>query len=167
MELKSVRNVFLGAFAVAVFATTGVNASAKWTRTHAFDCTTLGGSPRDTSYALYNNSTTSEMVALCAVSDTDRFLKQNITTLNIHGWDGHDSLRVEAMACRSRWSTTGGGCSPIVRSATGRQHFTLKPSLSQWTSSTYADFGYIWVRIPRKHSNGGISSLRGYYTFGT
>jgi hypothetical protein len=167
MELRSVRNAFLTAFVLAALAATGANATAKWTRTHAFDCKTLGGSPRDTSWALYNDSTTSEMVALCAISDTDRFHKQNITTLNIHGWDGHDYLSTAAMACRSLWHTTGGGCSPMVFSSYGRQHFTLSPNTNQWTSSTAADFGYVWVRIPRKHSNGGISSLRGIYTYGS
>lgn len=51
-----------------------MDAEAKWTRTHAFDCKTLGGTPIDMSFALFNDSTTQNMVALCAVSDTDYFL---------------------------------------------------------------------------------------------
>lgn len=155
---------FVMALVISAVGTMPITVNAKWTRTHASDCTTLGGQPIDTSYAIYNNSTTQEMVLLCAVHDDDRFLKQNVTTLNIHGWDGHDTIRAGAMACRSLWYTTGGGCSSMVQSAVGRQHFTLSPSLNQWTSSTTADFGYVWVRIPRKL--GGISSLRGYYTAG-
>ncbi|MCI0667405.1 MAG: hypothetical protein L0Y43_05050 [Methylococcaceae bacterium] len=138
-----------------------LEANAKWTRTHAFDCKTLGGGPIDTSFALFNGHISQEMVALCAVSDDDRFLKQNITTLNVHGFDGHTSLRAGAMACRSLWSVTGGSCGSMAQSATFQENYTLRPSLSQWTSST-ADFGYLWVRIPRLGA--AMSSLRGYFT---
>lgn len=157
---------FVVALTIAFVGSVPIMADAKWTRTHGFDCKTLEGAPIDTSYALYNNSTTQEMVALCAVFDTDYFLKQNITTLNVHGWDGHDTIRAGAMACRSLWYTTGGSCGTMSQSASGKEHYTLRPSLSQWSSTTTGDFGYLWVSIPRRQT-GGISSLRGYYTAGT
>lgn len=160
-----IMKVFLIALVVASVGTMPFTANAKWTRTHASDCTTLGGMPIDTSWAIHNNSTTQDMVFLCAINDDDRFLKQNVNILNIHGWDGHSQRSVSAMACRSLWHTTGGGCSSMTQSATGRQHYTLKPALNQWVNTTTGDFGYVWIRIPRKMT-GGISSLRGYYTAG-
>jgi hypothetical protein len=165
-DLKTFISVFIATFLVTVSAVFPQMATAKWTRTHASSCMTLGGAPIDTSYAIYNNSTSAEMYALCAVDDSDYLLKQNLTTLNIHGWDGNSTLKAGAMACRSLWHTTGGSCGTLVETAVGQQHFTLQPSRSQWNSSTTADFGYIWVRLPRKETTGGISSLRGFYTFG-
>lgn len=100
VDIQFVRAAMI-ALTVTLLGSVANPADAEWTRTHASDCKTLGGAPIDTSYAIYNNSTTQEMVFLCAVHDDDRFLKQNITTLNIHGWDGHSSLQASAMACRS------------------------------------------------------------------
>lgn len=160
-----IMKAFLIALVVASVGTMPLTANAKWTRTHASDCTTLGGIPIDTSWAMYNNSTIQDMVFLCAINDDDRFLKQNVHTLNIHGWDGHSQRRVSAMTCRSLWHTTGGGCSAMVQSAAENQHYTLRPALNQWNNATTGDFGYVWVRIPRKTTS-GISSLRGYYTAG-
>lgn len=137
-------------------------AEAKWTRTHASKCMSLGGAPLDMSFAIWNNSTVSSMVLLCPISDTDYLLKGNLNTLNIHGLDANPTVNVDAMACRSTWWTTGGGCSPMVSSPTGTSDYTLRPNLSVWNGTT-ADFGYAWVRLPIK-SGTSLSSLRGFYT---
>jgi hypothetical protein len=142
----------------------GGTADAKWTRTHAFDCKTFGGTPSDTAYALYNLSTTQEMFAVCPVSDTDYLRKGNLTTLNVHVWDGHESLRTSARACYSLYHTTGGACGAADQSPVGTAHDTLRPSLSEWHGGTTAHFGYVWVRVPRRSR--GTSSLRGYFTAG-
>jgi hypothetical protein len=143
-----------------------MEADAKWTRTHAFDCKTLDGTPIDTRFAFFNNSTTYEMVVLCAVPDTDYFMKQNIRNLNVHGFNGHSSRQVAARACRSFFSTTGGTCGAITTSAVGRGDYTLRPDIyGLWISSSQADFGYFLLFLPwKKGSN--ISSFRGYYTDG-
>lgn len=141
-------------------------AEAKWTRTHASACTSVNTTlaPYDTSYALWNNSTSTTMTLLCDLSDTDYLRKTALTTLNIHGKDGNASSNVDAMVCRSNWATTGGGCSAVVSSPTGTPDFTLQPNLSVLSGRT-ADFGYIWVRLPPKVGT-SRSGLRGFYTAG-
>lgn len=151
----------VGSFAAALQP--GV-VEAKWTRTHASACmsvnTTLA--PYDTSYAVWNNSTTTTMTLLCDLSDTDYLAKTALTTLNIHGKDGSSTRNVDAMACRSNWSTTGGACSAVVSSPTGTSDYTLKPNLSVFSGRT-ADFGYVWVRLPPKIGS-SRSGLRGFFT---
>ena len=169
MKRQSVASVL----AVSLIALVGLggplSANAKWERTHAFDCKTLGGSPAIADFSLFNASTSAlfnasagqDMVVLCAIPDDDRFPKEKIARVNVHGYDGHTSLRVGAMACRSLWSGTGGSCGPMAQSASSQENYLLRPSLSQWTSSTRNDFGYLWVRIPRKGA--AMSSVRGYF----
>ena len=160
--------LFILSFSLVAISGLAINANAKWTRTHATDCTTIGGTVMDVNWAIHNDSSTQSMVILCAVSDTDRFLKENITTLNLHGYDDHTGVGAQAMACRSLWSATGGSCgSMAITSNPFLGNFTLSPSLSQWTSATRADFGYIFLRIPQKQGTAYRSSFRGYYTSGT
>ena len=110
------------------------------------------------------------MVFLCAVSDTDRFLKQNVNTLNVHGLDNHSGVTASAMACRSLYYTTGGSCGAMDSSskygANYYGNFTLTPSLSQWSSATTYDFGYVYLRIPKIESGIYKSNFRGYFTSG-
>jgi hypothetical protein len=153
------------ALALALIASLAMDVDAKWTRNHASACTTYKGTLVDTGFAFFNDSTTQVMALLCAVSDTDRFLKQNVTQLNVHGLDGHSSMNAGAMVCRSFFHTTGGSCGPAHQSS-GVQDYTLQPSLSQWTSSTTADFGYLYVTIPPRQGTSNRSSFRGYYTQG-
>jgi len=154
-------------FSLVTISGLALSANAKWTRTHASDCTTIGGQVVDTNYSLRNESGTQDMVFLCAVSDTDRFLKKNVSTLNIHGLDNHSGANASAMACRSLWATTGGSCGAMSSSSVpGFGNFTLTPSLSQWNSSTIGDFGYVYLRIPKKQSGRYRSNFRGYYTSG-
>src|SRR5262245_3231723 len=126
MKKRSIKAYCL-ALALALMTSFAMDAEAKWTRTHAFDCKTLGGAPVDTAFALHNDSTTAEMIALCAIADTDYFLKQNMTELNVHLFAGHASIPAAAMACRSLWSTTGGACGPMASSSVVRQNATLQP----------------------------------------
>ena len=160
--------LFILSFSLVAICGVTVNANAKWTRTHAADCTTIGGSAMDTNYAIHNNSSTQEMVVLCAVSDTDRFQKENITTLNLHGYDDHTGAGATAMACRSLWYAVGGSCGASTSTSSAfLGNFTLSPSLSQWTAATRADFGYIYLRLPAKQGSAWRSSFRGFYTYGT
>lgn len=152
----------LSAVAAALF-TYGAAADAAWTRTHAFDCTTFGGSPADAGYALRNNSTTGEMYVLCAVTDTSWYAKQNISRVNIHGYDGNSSLRAGALACYATYYAAGGACGAQVQSAVGTGQMTLSPPTTVWTSSTAAHFGYLWIRVPRWAAS-GVSYVRGYFT---
>lgn len=164
--LNSVK-LFTISFCFILVSGLALSANAKWTRTHSSDCTTIGGQVVDINYSIHNYHSTQDMVFNCAVSDTDRFLKQNVTTLNIHGLDNHSGDNASAMACRSLWYTTGGSCGAMA--STGVSYFgnfTLSPSLSQWSSGTVADFGYIYLRIPNVESGIWRSNFRGYYTSG-
>ncbi len=156
---------FLSVCALAVtLQSTAVE--AKWTRTHASACMSVNSTaaPYDTSYAVWNNSTSAVMTLLCDLSDTDYLGKTALTTLNIHGKDGSSSSNVDAMVCRSNWASTGGACSAVVSSPTGTSDYTLQPNLSVLSGRT-ADFGYIWVRLPQKVGS-SRSGLRGFYTAG-
>lgn len=159
--------LFVISFSLIAVCGFGLNANAKWTRTHASGCTTIGGTVLDTNYSIHNDSGTQDMVFLCAVSDTDRFLKENVNTLNIHGLDNHSAATASAMACRSLWATSGGSCGAMASTGSASfGDFTLSPSLSQWSSATTADFGYVYLRIPSKQSGIWRSNFRGYYTAG-
>ena len=151
------------ALALTLFASLAMDVEAqRWTKTHAFDCTTLGGTPLDTGYALHNDSPTQDMIALCAIADTNFFPKGSIITLDVHGFDGNTSQSAAAQACRSTLGTTGGGCGPMATtSVTGTGDYMLKPSLQQWTIATINDVGYVWVRIPYKQGS-SRSHFRGY-----
>lgn len=136
-------------------------------RKHASSCLALGGTPIDTSYAVFNNSTTATLTMLCDIEDTASSLKQNTTNLNIHGYDGHNTQQVQAKACYSTYGATGGNCGSGVFSATGRANYTLSPPWSAvWTSSTASDFGYIVVWLPPKDGT-NASSLRGFWHTGS
>jgi hypothetical protein len=167
-QAKPVIRAFGAAFLSACALMLGAHttpAEAKWTRTHASGCIAVNPglrSPYDVSFALWNDSTTGEMTLLCPLSDTDYLPKTSLTSLNIHGKDGHPSRNVDAMLCRSNWASTGGGCSAIVSSPTGTADYTLQPNRSILTGRT-TDFAYVWVRLPRK-SGSSRSGLRGFYT---
>ena len=138
---------------------------AKWTRSHASGCISVSPgwvAPYDVSFAIWNDSTRTDMKLLCPLSDTDYLPKTSLTTLNIHGKDGSSNRNVDAMLCRSNWASTGGGCSSIVSSPTGTSEYTLQPSRSILTGRT-ADFAYIWVRLPPKIGT-SRSGLRGFFT---
>ncbi len=156
--------LFLAVTSLLVLAFMPARADAKWTRSHVYNCRSFGGAPIDHAWALKNDSTSSSMFVLCDITDDDRFLKEQITTLNIHGRDGSTVDSPSAMVCRSTWWTVGGACGPQTSSPTGDvTNITLKPSLSQWTASTRADFGYIWMRLPARQGS-SQSSLNGFFT---
>ena len=161
------------AFAYSILAICGLTvalqpttAEAKWERTHASACMSVNSTvhPFDTAYAVWNDSTTTDVTLLCALPDTDYLAKTALTALNIHGKDGSSSRNVDAMVCRSNWATTGGGCSAIVSSPTGTPDYTLAPNRSVLAGRT-SDFSYVWVRLPPKVGS-SRSGLRGFYTAG-
>lgn len=164
MTKRSTKAAFL---ALALIASLAMSAEAKWTRTHASACYTAGsaGIPSGAgNFSIYNTSTTQDMIVSCPVPDTDYFLKQNITTLNVHGFNANTITPTLVQACSARWSTFGGSCGSVA-TASAYAQYALQPGLAAWGSANAADFGYLWVRIPR-YQSGGSSSLRGYYTFG-
>ncbi|CAN98689.1 MULTISPECIES: hypothetical protein [Sorangium] len=116
--------------------------------------------------AISNSSTSGAESVSCPVTDDDRFRKQDIATLNIHGYNGGISIsgqsaEVDASTCVQYYGSTGGACTTPV-STSGNGNYTLSPPLTYWTSSNYADFGYIRIKLPPKGTN--ASTVRGYYT---
>jgi hypothetical protein len=117
-------------------------------------------------HAITNTSSTAGEAVVCPVTDDDRFRKQDISTLNIHGYNNNVTIsgivhRVEASTCVAYYGSTGGACTTPV-SASGTGNYMLSPPTTYWTSSYYADFGYILVDLPP--SGSANSTLRGYYT---
>jgi hypothetical protein len=150
--------------AAGAATTTGV-AVAKWTRTTPWACHVTSGTPLDTSWALQNDSTVSELVALCPIVDSDYLLKENVVTANIHVRDGHSGASARALLCESNYATAGGACSAQVSSGDAFVgNTTLSPSTGAvWSTATQAYFGYIFVGIPAK-SGVSRSNIRGYFT---
>jgi hypothetical protein len=151
------------ALVLALLATPAMDVEAKWTRTHAFHCKTLGGIPMDTAYGLHNDSSDQDMIALCAIADTSDFMKGNIKTLNVHGYAGHRAYSMLAMSCNATFFTAGGFCGAQASSNPYTGDVTLSPYPQAVWPSHDADFGYLWVLIPRKDGS-TRSSFRGYYT---
>ncbi len=166
--IRSLMFAVVGALSLG-FISHSTPAEAKWTRTHASDCIAVRPvtnwiAPFDITFGLWNDSTKSPMILLCALSDTDYLPKGALKSVNIHGKDGHPTQNVDAMVCRSNWFTTGGACSPIVSSPTGTPDYTLQPNLTAIQgAANVANFAYIWVRLPPK-AKGVRSGLRGFYT---
>ena len=159
---RSTKAAFL---ALALLASLAMSAEAKWTRTHASACYTAGsaGTPSGAgNWSIYNASATQDMIVSCPVSDTDYFLKQNITILNVHGFNANTITPTLAQACSATWYTFGGSCGSVA-TASAYGQYTLQPGLAAWGSANAADFGFLWMRIPRQQSTAS-SSLRGYYT---
>ncbi|MGK3990846.1 hypothetical protein WME99_47810 [Sorangium sp. So ce136] len=113
--------------------------------------------------AIFNQSTTSAETISCPVTDDDRFRKQDITTLNVHGYNGSTTgVAVEASTCVVFFGATGEACSASV-SSTANGNYTLSPPTTVWSSAHSSDFGFIRVKLPAK-GGATASSVRGYYT---
>jgi hypothetical protein len=148
----------------AVVGTAG-NASAWNVRHHASDCTVFGGAPIDLSMSIQNDSTTSAMVLICPVTDTDTMPKASDVNVNIHGFDNSTVAgtpgAIFAATCRSNWDVVGGACAPqFVSSGVVQVNTSLNHSV--WTPDRYNDFGYAFVSIPAKQGS-FRSSFRGYF----
>ncbi|WP_437937366.1 hypothetical protein [Sorangium sp. So ce341] len=166
---RSIPLFIIGAVVSAALVNSS-DAAALHERVSGTNCSYGNGTPSGTlisiGNAIFNQSTTGAESVSCPVTDDDRFRKHDITTLNIHGYNGGISVsggsaEVEASTCVTFFGSTGGSCSTSVNT-TGNGNYTLSPPLTFWTSAHAADFGYIRVKLPPKGSN--PSSVRGYYT---
>jgi hypothetical protein len=164
--IQRTRALFLVSLCLAaITATTTSEAAAKWTRTTPWACHVLQGTALDTNWALQNDSTTRELVALCPIQDTDYLLKENLDTVNVHVRDGNGSASARALLCEGNYTVAGGACSAASSSGNGFVgNTTLSPSTSgAWSTATRAYFGYVYVAIPAK-TGASRSNFRGYYT---
>ena len=78
MMIKHIASLCLAA--AAAFTTS--DAAARWTRTTPWACHVIQGTALDTNWALQNDSTGSDLVALCPVLDTDYLRKQDLVLNN-------------------------------------------------------------------------------------
>ncbi len=148
-----------------------VTAKAKHRRVHASDCapanssstySTLiyGGIGPWTSSGPGNGQVQGSGTGfVCPIDDDSTFTKHEIETLNVHGYEGSTQQQAYAVACRTSWWGGTGYCGAWgASSISGTGQFTLQPNLGQWSSFSYADFGYVFVGLPN-----GSSSFRGYF----
>lgn len=164
--ISRTRALFIASLCLAaVAATTTSDAEARWTRTTPWACHITQGGVLDTNWALQNDSSSSELVALCPIQDTDYLLKENLTTVNVHVRDGHGNASARALLCESNYTTAGGACSAAATSGNGFVgNFTLSPSTAAvWSAATRPYFGYLLVILPVE-SGSSRSNFRGYYT---
>ncbi|MGK3965248.1 hypothetical protein WMF38_13840 [Sorangium sp. So ce118] len=166
---KSIPLFIIGAVVSSALATSS-DAAALYERVAGTNCAYLNGNPTGAligiAGSIFNNSTTSAENVYCPVTDDDRFRKQDIDTLAVHGYNSGVSISggssaVEASTCVTYYGGGGGACStPATTSGSGE--YSLTPPLTYWTSTYYADFGYIRVKLPAKGA--ATSTVRGYYT---
>jgi hypothetical protein len=157
------RLVFVASALVAGLLTLGTGANAAWTRNHISACrvTPSGGVTFDGHQFWNNNSFNGPLV--CPYVDDSSFLKQDVVTLNFHGYDGSPISNVFANACIQYWNFTGGSCAGQVGSGGGfTGNYTISlGSPSVWTSGNAGHFGYVYVLLPP-----GVlsSSVSGFFT---
>ncbi|WP_437528655.1 hypothetical protein WME79_46135 [Sorangium sp. So ce726] len=166
---KSIPLFIIGAVASAALANAS-DAAALHERVSGANCVYGSGGTNSNlitvGRAIFNTSSTEGEDLSCPVTDDDRFRKQDIVTVNIHGYNSGLLIsgiqhRVEASTCVAFFGGTGGACTtPVTASGTG--DYTLSPPTTHWTSANFADFGYIQVHLPP--SGSPFSSVRGYFT---
>lgn len=159
-------SIFVLAAALGCFLTKSATAEAFWKRRHASSCFYDSFDKDDVWNGFYyvnNNSSTSTVYLVCPVDDDNTTPKQNIVSLNIHGYDGSTSGSVEAKTCVAYWDSNGGTCaSPSGSNASGTGNYALSPSLSRFTSTYAADFGYVNVILPSMDGS-SRSTMRGIF----
>lgn len=167
---------FIISFLFTLFASAGTAAFAKWERHTAAACNLSHYSNLDPVMQLvYDwvgqviNYSTRDAFFICDIEDSDRFSKQNITTLNVHVYDGSTTTSVSAKACVTVFNGWGGSCGSTVSTGnafTGEA--TLQPPMTVWTAANFAQFGYVQVRLPPDvaPAGGDTSAFHGYYISG-
>jgi hypothetical protein len=111
-----------------------------------------------------NYSTVQSWDAHCPVNDDDRFKKEQIVTLNVHGHDNHPTQHVWAWACVTYWGTDGGTCGGSVTSS-GVGNYTLSPPKTGiFDLAHQGDFGYVLLGIPPRNGGDSPSTVRGIFT---
>jgi hypothetical protein len=114
---------------------------------------------------VYNYMARSQ-IFICNVEDTDRAMKENLNTLNVHAYDGSTSDSVYATACYNRYDTRGGGCGASASSgASVVGDVMLTPALTMWSSTYRYHFGYLQVTLPPDvyPAGGDTSSFNGFF----
>jgi hypothetical protein len=167
---KSIPLFIIGAVVSSALANSS-DAAALHERTSGTNCAYGNGTTTGNVIAIggsiANNSTTGAESVSCPVTDDDHFRKEDITTLAVHGYNSGVSISggssaVEVSTCVTYYGGGGGACSTPATSSGSAGNYSLTPSLTYWTSTYYADFGYIRVKLPAMGA--GSSSVRGYYT---
>ncbi len=140
------------------------DSEAAWIRYSGGNCAVYGGSMiSGAAYGTQNDSSTSGMSLQCSITDVDTFRKQDVTTLNVHVYDGNPTAYVQAETCAAFYDGVGGQCSSLAATSySGTGMATLAPSLGAFASAYAADFGYLMVYIAPKYGS-TRSSLRGYF----
>ncbi len=163
---------FIASLVFLLFAGTSTTVFAKWER-HAATACKVSHYARDGSdmrrihdTGNVTNYSTLSIRLICDIEDTDRFSKQEITTLNIHVRDNSSTASIYAKACYTMYNGTGGSCGSTVSSGgafTGEK--VLRVPLTAWTNSTSAQMGYVIVELPADvaPAGGDTSSFHGYY----
>lgn len=162
--------LLLAGFAGGLVGFHAMGASGAWKRIHGGDCQgaepTFDGGHVYWSFGpsglIYQSGSGSPYAsAICPLSEADTFQKTSITGINVHGEDRSTTDGVQAQACFSFWSSTGGNCgSPYASGNSFLGQFTGHPDLSLWGSAHANDFGYIYLRMPAPTVN-GVSSVHG------
>lgn len=165
------KSLFWGGFAVAFVASVPMSASGAWSRHHAQTCAPGNYGSNDIAHVetnpegfLTNEDTCSNCTQylVCEVRDDSDYKKADISTFNVHVYDGNSSANFTARLCISYWNSSGGDCgTSSSTSGTGEQ--TLSPSLSKFTMGNEAHFGFLNLGIPSKGS-GSYSWLKGWYS---
>jgi hypothetical protein len=160
--MKMIATVFVASAMVGAALGTATPANAWWTRTSAAAC--YSDKASTTTVGMINVSSSTANV-YCPANDTSDTAKYTATTLNIHGYDGHNSKQAAAAACVHYWASNGGACGANSYSGTSFVgNFVLTPTLEYWSSSYAGDFGYIYATLPPNSVY--ASTVRGIFIAG-
>lgn len=139
-------------------------------RMSAYYCAPSG--PQSNTSAQYggigvsNFSFTANVTVLCAVAEDTNLRIFNISTLNIHGFDGNSTQGITASVCSQAAFSNGGLCGLTASSGTTfTGNYMISPEREAWGTNFSVDFPYIEVTIPPGGS-AGASTVRGYYAAG-
>jgi hypothetical protein len=164
----------IGSFGAAFAATAVILAAgtsnAAWRRAsangcHEYSVDQLGLYTDVLSGSSLQNVTSRTARVNCDVEDGDTYRKQDLTAVNIHGYDASDTASVTATLCVAFWSSEGGACGTSASSGSPNiGNYTLQPSRAVWNATHAGDFGYISLNVPARDPQTGDSTFRGYFT---
>ncbi len=129
----------------------------------AFGCHASGGNAIDSSFAVANDSTTSDLVLRCDVENSTEFLRGEFDSFVVHGRDGTTTGKLAAQACRSTAAVIGGACSPSVATVIADvKDEALSVDTGVWGGFLDGlDYGFIALRVPPKQGS-SRSSINGF-----
>ena len=161
-----------GAIGALVVASYGTDAHANWFRTHGAACMGMSigvyqySNPEqslldDVQHAVANDSGYAQEM-MCAPPDSSFVQRFQYRTINVEVYS-NDGGSFSGELCESFWNGLGGSCSNSVSTnGSGHQTILLGGQIGvngAWTSSSEANFGYVYVSIP----GGGSDNIRGIF----